>query len=165
MGPLGGSRGIQNMKHEFLCFPSLLASFPFIFKNKRIVFVGDVLFYGVRPNKPNHHWIRSSSETLKRRVNRGMQIHRSVLFFCPIRWSDVIFTPITLKISLVYNVGCMWIYIFVLYFPYLSLPVYVSMTNRSNNCSMLSKIVLLQSNPQGCIFVLAHELDDVERPP
>lgn len=49
-----GSRGIQNMKHEFLCFPSLLASFLFIFKNKRIVFVGDVLFYGVRPNKPNH---------------------------------------------------------------------------------------------------------------
>ena len=43
--------------------------------------------------------------------------------------------------------------------------IYVSMTNRSNNCSMLSKIVLLQSNPQGCIFVLVHELDDVERPP
>lgn len=29
---------------------------------------------------------------------------------------------------------------------------------------MLSKIVLLQSNPQGCIFVLVHELDDVGDP-
>ena len=71
--------------------PMFSVPFPFIFRSKRIVFVGDVLVYGVRPNKPNHYWIHFSSETLKRGVSRGRQIHRFVLFFCPIRWSDVIF--------------------------------------------------------------------------
>ena len=71
--------------------PMFSVPFPFIFGSKRIVFVGDVLVYGVRPNKPNHYWIHFSSETLKRGVSSGRQIHRFVLFFCPIRWSDVIF--------------------------------------------------------------------------
>ena len=40
------------------------------------------------------------SDLLQRGVNRGMQIHRSVVFFGPIRRSDLIFVQIRIRVTL-----------------------------------------------------------------